>query len=480
MKRVTKKPARRASKGAGKRAGGQAGPAISPVASREKVLSALREALKSAGGEAELVYIAHDSGTTRFAASGIHQNMSERGVSVSARVAVGKKLGVASVNSLAKGELVAALKRAREIANSSKPLAEFPGFPGPQTYGPAPHPDPAIVGQAPAERADALKPLFAAATKSRTELHGALIARTTQLAVANTSGLTAFHEGTLADAQFIAMDAGIGGSGYSADAAPRWDGIDLPTLADMAIRKCVDSRKPRDLDPGTYEVILEPAAVAEIFSWLPWIAFTGRSVEDGQSFLKDKFGQMVATDAVTIYDDGLDSEGIPLPFDFEGRPKKSVYFIDRGVAREVAHDVVSAANAKARPTGHAPFPGMGVTAMPLNLFVAPGMSSVEEMIAQTHRGVLVTRFHYLNGLLNPPIALFTGMTRDGAFWVEDGKVRHPIKNMRFTQSIAKALHGAELVGRDRTITPNTWASFGSACVPAMKFREWVFSSKTEF
>ncbi|KAF0245780.1 MAG: TldD [Planctomycetota bacterium] len=476
---------------AGMRASGRAGrkravpKAVSATSvqaspSRDRVLSALRDALKSAGGDAELVYIGHDSGTTRFAASGIHQNMWERGVSVSARVAVGKKLGVASVNSLAKADLAAALKQARDIANSSKPLAEFPGFPGPQTYGPAPHPDPAIVQQAPAERADALKPLFAASAKSKTELHGALIARTTQLAVANSCGLSAWHEGTLADAQFIAMDPGGGGSGYSADAAPRWAGLDLSALADLAIRKCVDSRKPRNLDPGTYEVILEPAAVAEIFSWLPWIAFTGRSVEDGQSFLKDKFGQMVATDAVTIYDDGLDSEGIPLPFDFEGRPKKSVYFIDRGVAREVAHDAISAANAKARPTGHAPFPGMGITAMPLNLFVAPGMSSVEEMIAQTHRGVLVTRFHYLNGLLNPPIALFTGMTRDGAFWVEDGKVRHPIKNMRFTQSIAKALHGAELVGRDRTITPNTWASFGSACVPAMKFREWTFSSRTEF
>lgn len=478
-----KAKAKTKAKAAGKRAGGKGASSTGSahaLPSKDHVLGALREAAKGAGGDVELVYIYQDTGTTRFAASGIHQNMVERGVSVSARVAIGKKLGVASVNSLAKSEIALAIRQAREIAAAAKPLAEFPGFPGAQTYGPAPNPDPAITGQSPEVRADALKPLFAASAKAKTELHGALIARTTQLAVVNSAGLSAFHEGTTADAQFIAMDAGGGGSGYSADAEPRWGGLDLPTLADVAIRKCVQSRKPKDLDPGTYEVILEPAAVAEIFSWLPWIAFTGRSVEDGQSFLKDKFGQMVATDAVTIYDDGLDSEGIPLPFDFEGRPKKSVYFIDRGVAREVAHDVVSAANAKSRPTGHAPFPGMGLTAMPLNLFVAPGMSSVEEMIAQTNRGVLVTRFHYLNGLLNPPVALFTGMTRDGAFWVEDGKVRHPIKNMRFTQSIAKALHGAELVGRDRVITPNAWSSFGSACVPAMKFREWTFSSKTEF
>lgn len=466
---------------AGKRAGTRAGgPAGHVGHGRDQVLAALREALKASGGDVELVYIGQDCGTTRFAASGIHQNMSEHGMSVSARVAAGKKLGVASTNSLAKADLAAVIKQAREIAGAARPLPEFSGFPGPQDYGPAPHPDLAVVEQTPEQRADALKPLFATAAKSKTELHGALIARTSRIAVANTEGLSAWHEGTVADAQFIAMDPGGGGSGYAAGAEPRWAAMDLPTLAETAIRKCVQSRKPKDLDPGTYEVILEPAAVAEIFSWLPWIAFTGRSVEDGQSFLKDKFGQMVATDAVTIYDDGLDSEGIPLPIDFEGRPKKSVYFVDRGVAREVAHDVVSAAKAKARPTGHAPFPGMGLTAMPLNLFVAPGMSSVEEMIAQTNRGVLVTRFHYLNGLLNPPVALFTGMTRDGAFWVEDGKVRYPIKNMRFTQSIARALHGAELVGRDRVITPNTWSPFGSACVPGMKFREWTFSSKTDF
>ncbi|MCE9582108.1 MAG: hypothetical protein K8T20_06275, partial [Planctomycetes bacterium] len=385
--------AKAGAKGRGKGPGPKAGARVGEAGwlGRDEVLASLRAAIKSAGGDVELVFIGGDSGTTRFAASGIHQNMREHGVSVSARVAVGKKLGVVSVNSLAKAELVGAIKRAREAAQAARPLAEFPGFPGPQSYGPAPRPDPAIVNQTAAERADALRPLFAAATKAKTELHGALMAHTTKLAVANSEGLAAWHEGTTADAQFIAMDAGEGGSGYSADAAPRWDGIDLPTLTDTAIRKCVDSRKARVLEPGTYEVILEPAAVAEIFSWLPWIAFTGRSVEDGQSFLKDKFGQMVATDAVTIYDDGLDSEGIPLPFDFEGRPKKSVYFIDRGVAREVAHDVVSAAKAKSRPTGHAPYPGMGATAMPLNLFVAPGMSSVEEMIAQTNRGVLVTR-----------------------------------------------------------------------------------------
>lgn len=300
------------------------------------------------------------------------------------------------------------------------------------------------------------------------------------MGVVNSNGLEAWHEGTMADAQFIAMDPGGGGSGYAADAGRGWGALDLPTLAETAVKKCVLSRHPRDLDPGVYEVILEPAAVAEIFAWLPWIAFSGRSVEDGASFLKDKFGTQIATDPVTIYDDGLDAEGLPLPFDFEGRAKKAVYFVDKGVAREVVHDVVSAARAKSRPTGHAPFPGMAPAGAAMNLFVASGMSSVEEMIAQTRRGVLVTRFHYLNGLLNPPVAMFTGMTRDGAYWVEDGKVRHPIRNMRWTNSIARALQCVELVGRDRVVTPNSWSPFGSATVPALKLREWQFDSKTEF
>ncbi|MBI2923206.1 MAG: TldD/PmbA family protein [Planctomycetes bacterium] len=447
---------------------------------KDEVLKSLRAALEGAGGDAELLFISQSLDTTRFAANGIHQNMSERDVTVSARAAVGKKLASVSVNSLAKADLRAALKRARQMAAAAQPAKEWAGFPGPQSYGPAPRVDEATARQSPLERAGALAPLFKEAGHHGTELHGALSARHSRMAVVNSEGLEAWHEGTVADAQLIAMDPGGGGSGYAADADRRFGALDLPTLAETAIRKCVESRNPKDLEPGTYEVILEPAAVAEIFSWLPWIAFTGRSVEDGLSFLKDRFGQRVAADWITIYDDGLDADGIVLPFDFEGRPKQTVHFIDKGVAREVAHDFGSAARARTKPTGHAPPPGAPPTAAPMNIFIAPGMSCVEEMIAQTNRGVLVTRFHYLNGLLNPPIALFTGMTRDGAFWVEDGKVRYPIKNMRFTQSIAKALHAVELVARERVIAPSTWSAFGSACVPALKIREFCFSSRTEF
>jgi predicted Zn-dependent protease len=450
------------------------------VADRAGVQERLRAALKAAGADAELVFWGGSGGTTRFAASGIHQNMVEDAVQVSARAASGKKLGTAAVNSLEKADLVRAVKRARELAKAGKPTKEFQGFLGPQTYGPAPIPDAETANCPPESRASRLVPLFGAAARSGTELHGYLKTRIMRMAVANSEGLEAWHEGTSAESQLIAMDPGGGGSGYADDADRRLGALDLATLANTAIRKCVDSRKPKDLEPGTYEVILEPAAVAEIFNWLPWIAFTGRSVEDGLSFLKDRFGQRVATEPVTMYDDGLDSDGIVLPFDFEGRPKKCVHFIDKGIAREVAHDVVSAARAKAGPTGHAPMPGMPPSAAPMNLFVAPGMSSVEEMIAQTRRGVLVTRFHYLNGLMNPPVAMFTGMTRDGTFWVEDGKVRYPIRNMRFMQSIARALLGVELVGRDRVVTPNTWSAFGSATVPALKFREFTFESRTDF
>ncbi|HSR10623.1 MAG TPA: metallopeptidase TldD-related protein, partial [Thermodesulfobacteriota bacterium] len=199
-----------------------------------------------------------------------------------------------------------------------------------------------------------------------------------------------------------------------------------------------------------YEVVLEPEAVYEFLSFLATLGFNALSVQEGRSFLCNRFGEKLADERITIFDDGLDPAGMPVPFDFEGVPKKRVTFLDRGIARAVTYDSFTAGREGRESTGHALPPPGTEGPIPMNLFMAPGESQIEEMVRSVRRGVYVSRFHYTN-VVEPMKAVITGMTRDGTFLIEDGEIRMPVKNLRFTESILKALSRVKAVGRERKI-----------------------------
>jgi PmbA protein len=143
--------------------------------------------------------------------------------------------------------------------------------------------------------------------------------------------------------------------------------------------------------------------------------------------------------------------GLAFPFDFEGVPKQKVMLIERGVAKGVVYDSISAYKEGKKSTGHALTPDNTEGTFALNLFIKGGDSSVDKMIESVKKGILVTRFHYINGLLDTTNALLTGMTRDGTFWVEDGKIKHGIKNLRFTESMLKAFSNIQKISQERKI-----------------------------
>jgi predicted Zn-dependent protease len=153
---------------------------------------------------------------------------------------------------------------------------------------------------------------------------------------------------------------------------------------------------------------------------------------------------------VTIYDDGLDPEGLQIPFDFEGLPKKKVVFLEEGVAKEVTYDSFTAGREGKRSTGHGLLPPNTEGPVPLNLFMRGGESSLEEMIRSVRKGIYVTRFHYTN-VVEPMRAVITGMTRDGTFFIEEGEIKSPVKNLRFTESILTALSRASAISRERRV-----------------------------
>ncbi|MGH2816579.1 MAG: metallopeptidase TldD-related protein, partial [Actinomycetota bacterium] len=248
-------------------------------------------------------------------------------------------------------------------------------------------------------------------------------------------------------------------------------------LGERAARKAVDSREPRGLAPGVYPVVLEPNAAAVLVQWLGWLGFGAKAYDEGRSFLVGRLGQRVCSPLVTIVDDALTPDTIGVGFDFEGVPKRRVTLIDEGVAASLVYDFRAAAGHGVEPTGHGLPAPSAEGALPMHLAMLPGQASKADLVAGLERGLLVTRFHYTN-LVNLMDTTITGMTRDGTFWVEDGRVVGAVRNLRFTQSILEALSSVRAVGAETELAAED--GYGAARAPALAIDRFAFSSATTF
>jgi len=240
-----------------------------------------------------------------------------------------------------------------------------------------------------------------------------------------------------------------GSSGYAGFVSRDPDQLDIVSLAREAIQKASRGMLAQ-IEPGEYEVILEPYAVSELLSFLGYLGFHALAVQEGRSFFCNEFGKKLVDSRVTIYDDGLDPEGLQIPFDFEGIPKQRVTFFEEGVAKGVTYDSFTGNREGKNSTGHGLIAPNTEGPIPINLFMQGGESSLEEMVRSVRKGIYVTRFHYTN-VVEPMKAILTGMTRDGTFLIEEGEIKRPIKNLRFTESVLRALSRVSAVSRERRI-----------------------------
>ena len=446
---------------------------------KEKILDALNSTLKkSKADQSEAVYLGGESGLTRFANSTIHQNVFEVNSRVYFRVALGKKIGVAATNSFTKKDLQKTLLDAIEIAKNQRENPNFPGLPSkqkvlnPNTYFKK------TAEFTPLQRAEEVKKIFDQAKVHNLTVAGSFSTGEAEIAVVNSNGVTCYQPLTSSFLNIIVM--GDNSSGYADCLSRDVDDIKVDHLTQIAIQKCLDSKNPKDSEPGEYDVLLEPSAVAALLEWMNYIGFGSKAFQEGTSFLSNRIGQRIMGENITIYDDGNDQSAIAFPFDFEGVPKQKVTLVEKGVAKEVVFDSISAYKDKTKSTGHALTPDSADGALALNLFIQAGDSSVDKMIGSVERGLLVTRFHYINGLLDTTNALLTGMTRDGTFWIENGKVKHGVKNLRFTESMLKAFSNVMQISKDRKIVNSWWGDVGCVVAPAMLIKNFKFTGKTEF
>jgi len=447
---------------------------------KEKLLKKLESVLAhSTADQTEIVYIGDEFGLTRFANSFIHQNVYENNCRVLFRSVLGKRVGVASTNSLVDADLKQTLDNSIEIARSRAENPKFPGLPKGSKYKQLTTFDKATARCTPMQRAKTVQKVIAEATKNGFTIAGAYSTSSGEIAIVNSRGVRAYQPITAASINMVTMSDTS--SGYASVVSRRISNIDFKALAKTAVDKCKLSQNPQALEPGEYEVILEPAAVAEVMEWLNYTGFGSKSFQQGRSFLAGRIGRKITSDKITVYDNALDPKAIAFPFDFEGVSKKKVMLIDKGIARGVVYDSMAAIKGKTKSTGHAlPATEAAEGALGLNIVVAPGKTPRAKMISGVKRGILVTRFHYINGLIDTRNSVLTGMTRDGTFLIENGEIKYGIKNLRFTDSMMRAFKSTVAVSKESQLVAAWWSGVGCVSVPTIHLGSFKFSGKTEF
>jgi PmbA protein len=434
------------------------------------------EVLKRAKNDpAEVLLFSEVQNLTRFANNYIHQNVAERNVTLIMRLLRGKRLGLATTNRLDAEGLDRLVKRARANAEVSPEDPDYPGLPEPANYPAVDGFDQKTANYSPQDRAKAVGELCRLTAENGLNGSGLFSTGASELAIANTRGVFAYHSSTNADFQILVAAEDSSGR----EQGSGWQVSDIPveSLAQLAVKKAQDGRNPRKINSGAYTVVLTPYATEDLLNMLNYYGMGAQAVLEARSWMCDRLGEQVMSNLVDIWDDGVDSTGVPVPFDFEGVPKRRVSIVEKGVVKGPVYDRITAEKMGEKTTGHALPPTMrSFGPIATNLFMAPGTSSTEEMIQSTERGLYVSRFWYTR-LVHPRDCVITGMTRDGVFLIEKGELTYPLKDLRFTQSYVEALANVEKVGNETRLLIGEFGGQATR-VPGLKISKFTFTGLT--
>jgi predicted Zn-dependent protease len=444
----------------------------SQVFSREEAEALTRRVLSfSTADQTRVTVISERSGNTRFADGGITTSGTTNDTSVTVTVTFGRRRASSTTNVLDE----ASLKRTVDIASRLARLApedpELMPELGPQTYEAV---DAFVVGTADLDaeaRAEAIERAISAASAAGKAAGaifaaGYLEANARAIAVATSNGLFAYHRTTDADFSVTARTPDGTGSGWAHGGARDWNAVDPVAIGRVAAQKAVASRSPQEIPPGLYTAVLEPQAVTDLIPLLAG-ALNARNADEGRSaFSKPgggtRIGEKVADERVTLYSDPADAGLRGQPFDAEGLPVRRIVWIEKGILRNLAYTRFWAQKQQKQPTGPALAGGLALVG---------GTRSTDELIAGCARGVLVTHFFYIRAL-DPRTVLQTGLTRDGAFLIENGRIARPLKNFRWNESPLLMLNRLEDIGR-----PEPTAA--GRLMPALRVRDFNFTSLSD-
>ena len=430
----------------------------------------------STADETEVVCIRQDESLTRFANNHIHQNVTETNYEITIRCVSGTRVGTAVSNDARVESLRALVQRAGELASLQPENPEFKGLPGPVPLESSTRAfDSQAATCSPAHRAAGVGVACRKASALGYTAAGSMTTGAMTISVANSKGVCVEFESTIADASTVIMNGTA--SGWSQASGWKLDAVDWEQLSDEALEKVRIGQKTVDVEPAEMAVILDPFATSDLLGMLAYDGMSGLAYQEERSWMNGRSGVKLMSPSVTIFDDGNDLRGIPLLFDFEGQPKRHVAMVENGVCANPVYDSQTASRIPGlKSTGHAmpPSAGGATGPLPLNLFLNPGTSNVEDMIRSTKRGLYITRFWYTRPV-HPRDVVVTGMTRDGTFLVADGEIVGATKSLRFTQSYLEALAEVAAIGSQLRVQKSGGTTIS---VPAIKLNRFRFTSAT--
>lgn len=419
-------------------------------------------------GEAEVMVVDERSELTRFAGNEIHQSVAERFRYIRVRLVHDGRTGVGEV----RGHGADAVERAMTAAEESRRVTTAPDA------SPLPAPDGAggpvafaatTAAATPEDRAGLVAIVTGAAQAQRLNAYGALSTTTTTTAIVSSTGLR--RAATSTQASLVTVVRGDDGGGYASRHSADFGALDVEGLADEVVDTCMRNQHATPIDPGDYEVVLSPYAVTDMLEHLAWVGFSALAKQEHRSFVR--IGERLMSESVTIRDDASAPEVFPFPFDNEGVSTVPVKLIDSGVCAGVVYDTPTALRDGVVSTGHSlPQPN---TWGPLarHMVMEAGTTPWEDMVESVSRGLYVTRFWYVRDV-HPLRTLITGMTREGTFLIENGRITRPVKDLRFTQSIVDALADVVQISRERRLELGEGAS--GVLSPWLQIGRFTFTS----
>tara|TARA_R110000782_G_scaffold221380_2_gene308566 strand:+ start:1214 stop:2530 length:1317 start_codon:yes stop_codon:yes gene_type:complete len=434
------------------------------IYTKEEAKKILEKALSfSKADTCEINLNGSNSGNIRYARNTVSTSGYSSTQSLAVQSSFGKKSGTATIDEFDDASLEKVVRRAEELANLSPENPEFMEPLGPQTYDESISYSEATANITPEYRAKVASSGIIPAAAQDVTAAGFFNDSAGFSAMINSKGLFAYNKSTNTDFTVTMRTNDGTGSGWVSRDFNDVSKFNADEASKTAIDKAVMSREAKAIEPGKYTVILEPAAASDLLRNM-FRSLDARSADEGRSFMSaadgaNKLGQKIVDERVNIWSDPLNSEVPTSTWNGEGQPLKKTTWLENGVVKNLAYDRFWANEKGVEPV---PFPS--------NAIMAGGDASLEDLIKGTKKGILVTRLWYIRSV-DPQTLLYTGLTRDGTFYIENGQIKYPVKNFRFNESPIIMLNNLETLGKQVRIDGNL--------IPYMKIRDFTFTSLSD-
>ena len=437
---------------------------------KEETRAIIEKAMANTSFYATAILTASQQGTTRFANSEISQNVTITDANLKLTLYNGKRQASCSTNVLTDEGLKQLVQHAEALL-AHVPEGEFEAFPFSTEAIQETVPNKDLANAFTTQkRAELIKAGLAEVAESEGyTAAGALVLTEQTIAVGNRDGI--IHHANITDVTFNTVVTHQDGTAGAGQCISYSDVPDILAEFKKAQATAKAAHNPVEPELGAHTVILSPAAFSDLISFAAMM-LNAKAVDDGRSFAAGKLGQKVFGDNLTITDDFTNAALYPLPFDMEGNPRRKINLVENGVLSSYVYDNVRAKKHGVQPTGHAITATFFSGAMPVNIVVDAGTQSLDEMIASTPKGIFINEFHYTN-FTNARKLQVTGLTRNGAFLIENGKLTKPMATVRLTESLLDAFNQITAISKERTLI----SEFAASLVPAVRIENFHFTSK---